>query len=190
MRSRMPKNVQLIKEDANDEYWGPDHYHYIHTRCMLGSFEDFKSILRRCFKYLAPGAYMESQELFPTIYCDDGTIDKENPFYKWSIYQDQGMMAIRRPIRVANKLKRWYEAVGFVDVQEEVFYMPINPWPRDPRLKMLGRLWGKQLVDGMGAFSLRIFKEAFGWEQGRTESFLVDVKKAIQNTSYHGYHKV
>ena len=58
---------------------------------------------------------------------------------------DEASMRVGRPLRIANKLKRWYKEAGFVDVHEEVFKLPCNPWPKDPHLKDLGRV-GQRLV--------------------------------------------
>ena len=185
-----PENVNFLVDDANNEDWGKKKYDYIHTRMLLGSFEDFREIIKRSFDYLEPSGYMESCELYTTLYCDDGTLTEDSPFHEWTRFQDEAAMKIGRPVRIGNKLKRWYEQVGFVDVHEEVFKLPINAWPKDPRFKFLGRFWEQAFLDGLQGFSLALFDRALGWTQNEIEVYLVNVRKAISDRSVHAYHKV
>lgn len=99
-------------------------------------------------------------------------------------------MRLCKPLRIGNKLKRWYEQAGFVDVQEEVFKLPLNGWPREPRLSTLGTFWAKSMLDGLQGFSLAYFSRAFGWTKEQIEVYLVDVRKAISDEQVHCYHKM
>jgi hypothetical protein len=81
---------------------------------------------------------MESQEIMSTVYCDDSTMTPDWPFADWTSIGDDAAMRAGKPMRIANKLQRWYREAGFVDVHEEVFKMPMNPWPKDPHYKYIG----------------------------------------------------
>jgi len=185
-----PPNVRFLIEDAAEDNWGSHLYDYIHTRMLLGSFEDFRDIINRAYRYLEPGGMMESQELYPTAYCDDGTMPADHAFCEWTRTQDEAAMTLGRPLRIANKMKKWYEQAGFVDVHEEVLKMPINQWPKDPQLKMLGRFWGQMLLEGLQGFSLAYFTRAFGWTKDEVEVYLVKVRRAIADKNVHAYHKI
>jgi len=163
---------------------------YIHTRVLLGCFEDFREIIAKSFRYLKPGGWMESQEYMPTVYCDDGTMSQDYAFAEWTQTQDRAAMTLARPLRIANKLKRWYEQAGFVDVHEEVFKLPINSWPKDPQFKMLGRFNETNLLDGLQAFSLQMFQKGLGWTKDEIEVYLVHVRKALSDRNVHAYHKM
>ncbi|KAF2400019.1 S-adenosyl-L-methionine-dependent methyltransferase [Trichodelitschia bisporula] len=183
-------NVRFLIEDNSQDDWGSKTYDYIHTRVLLGSFKDFRALINRSFRYLEPGGWMESQELYPTVYCDDGTMPEDHPFLEWSRNLDEAAMSCRVPIRTGNKMKRWYEQAGFVDVHEEVMKMPINPWPKDPQYKLLGRFWEQSLLDGLQAFSLRYFSTAFGWTKEEIEVYLVRVRQALSDRRVHAYHRI
>ena len=133
---------------------------------------------------------MESQEFYPTLCCDDGTMAESYPFQQWTRTQDVAAMNLDRPLRIANKLKRWYEEAGFVDVHEEIFKLPINSWPKDPQFKMLGRFSESSLLQGLQGFSLAWFHRGLGWTKEEIEVYLVQVRKAISDRSIHAYHKV
>jgi hypothetical protein len=189
---RVPNNVKFVIDDANEDDWliEPDSHDYIHTRVMLGSFEDFREIIAKSYKCLKPGGWMESQEYMAWCFCDDGTMTSDYVFAEWTKSQDQAAMALRRPVRIGNKLKRWYEQAGFVDVHEEVYKIPINSWPKDPQFKMLGRFNETQLLSGLQGWSLTPFQKAFGWTKNEIEVYLVQVRKSLSDRSVHAYHKV
>jgi len=186
----VPNNVKFVIDDANEEDWMVDPMDYVHTRLLLGCFEDFRVVIAKSFRALKPGAWMESQELMPTVYCDDGTMGSDYGFADWVRTQDQAAMNVGRPLRIANKLKRWYEQAGFVDVHEEVFKLPINSWPKDPQFKMLGRFNETNLLDGVQAWSLQLFTRGLHWTKDEIEVYLVHVRKALSDRSVHAYHKM
>ena len=59
----VPANVRFVLDDASEDDWlyPPDTFDFIHTRSMLGSFEDFREIIKKSFNYTKPGGWMESQ---------------------------------------------------------------------------------------------------------------------------------
>ncbi|KAF1976984.1 putative Trans-aconitate 2-methyltransferase [Bimuria novae-zelandiae CBS 107.79] len=183
-------NVKFVIDDANEEDWLAYPMDYVHTRLLLGCFEDFREIIAKGFKSLRPGGWMESQEILPTIHCDDGTMPPDYGFADWTRTQDAAAMEVGKPLRIANRLKRWYEQAGFVDVHEEVFKLPINGWPKDPQLKLLGKFNELNHLDGVQAWSLQLFTRGLGWTKDEIEVYLVHVRKAISDRSVHGYHKI
>jgi len=163
---------------------------YIHTRVLLGCFEDLRTIIAKGLANLKPGGWMESQEYYPTVYCDDGTMPPEYPFAEWTRAWDSAAMHLGKPLRIGNKLKKWYEQAGFVDVHEEIFRIPINAWAKDPWFKLLGKFSERNLHDGLQAFSLQLFTQGLGWKPAEIEVYLARVRAALADRSVHGYHKV
>lgn len=169
--SAVPANVQFIIDDAEEADWAipANKYDLIHTRVLLGCFEDFRHIIHQSFKHIKPGGWFESQEIYNRPYCDDDTMPPDWAIVKWADFLDEAAEENGRPLGIAHKLKGWYEAAGFVDVQEKVFKLPINSWPRDPHLKNLGIWWGENLLLGAQAFSLAYFSRVLGWSKNEIE---------------------
>lgn len=169
--SSVPQNVHFFVDDASENDWvlPPNYFDYIHTRVMLGSFTDFKAIIARSFHYLKPGGFMESQEVMSTPYCDDGTMPDDWTFKEWTNTLDDAAMQADRPLRIASRLKRWYQEAGFVDVQEKVLKMPMNPWPRDRHLKILGRMSEDNWLAALQALSLAPFSRTLNWSKDEIE---------------------
>ncbi len=110
-------------------------------------------------------------------------------FLEWMGHLDDAAMTLGRPLRIANKLKRWFEEAGFVDVEERVFKQPMNPWPEDQRQKEIGRWSETNWLDGLQGFSLAWFSRVLGWSKDEIEVFLVGVRRAISEREVHAYHK-
>ncbi|OWP05125.1 hypothetical protein B2J93_5643 [Marssonina coronariae] len=190
--SNVPANVHFFIDDASEEDWAvpPAHFDYIHTRVLLGCFTDFRETIRKAFFYTKPGGYVESQEIMSTPYCDDGSMPDDWVFLEWSRFSESAAgehlhlsqtavpeayangfpVAAGRPLQIADKLKRWYEEVGFVDVQERVFRLPMNPWPRDPHLKALGRMSECNWLAGLSGLSMAYFYRVLNWTKPQIEA--------------------
>jgi len=69
---------------------------------------------------------------------------------------------LNRPSVVGALLRECYERVGFVDVQQRIFKLPVNGWAKDEKLKDLGQMWEKNLLTGLSGFSYRLFNSVYG----------------------------
>lgn len=93
--------------------------------------------------------------------CDDGTLSPDSALSKWFSDMARAGEICNRPTVLGVHLKEIYERVGFVDVEEHVFKMPTNGWPKDERLKDIGRMWESNFMQGLSGFSLGMFSRAF-----------------------------
>ena len=91
------------------------------------------------------------------------------PHREWVKLCDEASIAINRPWRIGKSLKRWYQECGLVDVHEEVFKLPTNPWPKDPHLKQIGRMAEVSLLNGLQGFSMALFHRVLGWTREEIE---------------------
>jgi hypothetical protein len=167
----VPPNVYFFVDDASENDWDLSvrHFDYIHTRVLLGCFTDFGDIIRKSFYYLRAGGYMESQEILSAPSCDDNTIAEDWPFNEWHEYGDQAATRAGRPIKIARRLKEWYEQAGFVDVQENIFKIPINPRPREKHMRPLGAMWEENLLSGLSGFGMAHYRRNLFWTKDQIE---------------------
>ncbi|TGO39390.1 hypothetical protein BHYA_0055g00460 [Botrytis hyacinthi] len=188
----VPENVHFYIDDASDDDWvlPSNHFNYIHTRVLLGCFKDFESIVKRGFHYTKPGGYMESQEILLTPYCDDESMTETWPFLEWIGFVEKAAIKAGRSMNIAKNLKSWYEAAGFVDVQEKVFKLPVNPWPKDKHLHNLGEMSEENWLACLSSFSMALFSRILNWKQEQIEVYLVNVRKSIPNRNVHAYNRI
>lgn len=147
----------------SDSWEYTQQFDYIHTRATAGCWASFeKQVAQQAFSSLEPGGWFESQEMDSVVSCDDGTLDPNGPLARW--FQDLTLAGegCDRPFVLGVTLKEVYERVGFVDVQQRVFKIPINGWPKDERWRDLGRMWETNIIKGLGGFSFRTFNRAYG----------------------------
>jgi len=169
--TNVPPNVGFYVDDASEYDWNvePGRFDFVHTRAMLGSFTSYGDIIKRALHYIKPGGYMESQEIMFTPTCEDGSMPPDWPFLDWTILSDEASEKGGTPLTIANKLKGWYEEAGFVDVREEVFKMPMNEWPLEPRLKKLGAVNELNWLAGIAGFTYKPFQNVLGWTKDQIE---------------------
>lgn len=141
----------------------PDLFDFIHTRVTIGCWSDMKTqIIERAFDHLQPGGWLECQEIPCMIGCDDGTMPDDYGWLRWvREFQAAGQLA-QRDLNVGPHIKDWMREVGFVDIHESVFKIPINGWPKEMRLKHVGMMWQRNLLEGVSAFSLGMFNRFLG----------------------------
>ncbi|KAH8204674.1 hypothetical protein TruAng_001149 [Truncatella angustata] len=179
----MPPNVHFYIEDARepwDWYREDDKFDFIHTRVTLGCWNDIKEdILYKSFEALEPGGYFEAQELLCSILCDD---DSMKPDHELKVHMEDiedAAVTMGRPIRDAHLYKQAMEDVGFVDVKEITYKLPINGWPRERKFKTLGKRWEDIWLNGIHAYS----------SAPLTRMMLVKVRQSISDQSVHAYNK-
>ncbi|KAH8727077.1 S-adenosyl-L-methionine-dependent methyltransferase [Phaeosphaeriaceae sp. PMI808] len=187
-----PANVDFFIDDIRRKEWWhcTQPYDYIHTRMSLGIFRDFREIIQKGFNNLEPGGYMESHEMYSKLYCDDGTMPPDFKLLEWTRLHDKAAMSFGTPLRIANKLKTWYEQAGFVDVREETHCIPINSWARDSRHKLLGKFMSWNLCQGVHAWSVEYFSQALQWTDTEVEVYLAHLRNSIGDRSVHAYYKM
>ena len=69
---------------------------------------------------------------------------------------------------MVDDIPQWCAEVGFVDVQRQVFKLPLGKWPRNQALKEAGRFWGASIDLALEAFSVWLFDVALGRDEAET----------------------
>jgi hypothetical protein len=140
-----------------------DKFGYIHTRLTAGCWGSFeREIAQQAFEALEPGGWLESQETEAVFGCDDGTLDPSGPMCTWLHEMRVAAESFNRPAVLGSSMKEIFERVGFVDVQQRIFKLPTNEWPKDERLKEIGWMWGQNFSQGLNGFSIQLMNKGFG----------------------------
>jgi hypothetical protein len=98
--------------------------------------------------------------------------------------------AAGKPLAYEHRTGQMLRDAGFVDIQEVVLQLPINPWPADQHLKDVGRWYNLGMIEGLEAFSLGPLCRVLKWSVEDVKRFLQDVQKDINNRSIHAYSNV
>lgn len=163
-------NTLTNLNNRSDPWDYTEKFDFIHTRITAGCWESFEmQIAQQAFDALNPGGYMESQEFDSVFGCDDDTLKPGMAMTSWFHELSVASEMLHRPTVFSSRIKEIFERVGFVDVEQRVFKMPTNAWPRDPELKQLGRMWERNFMQGLSGFSLTLFNRAYSRTAEETE---------------------
>ncbi|KXX76222.1 Demethylmenaquinone methyltransferase [Madurella mycetomatis] len=185
----VPPNVRFYVDDAWQD--GPDWHNvdYIHFRTTVGCWDDMAGLIKKGFERLRPGGWMESQEPHIGVDCDEGPIPDDNGVKRWFTEMCELSVIAGRPLHITPMIKQWYIDAGFVDVEEKVFKIPINGWPRVTKLKRIGEMWRLNLTDGLSGLSYALFHRVKGMKKEEIELALVDVRRDLADQRAQLYEK-
>ncbi|TVY46487.1 putative methyltransferase [Lachnellula occidentalis] len=114
-------------------------------------------------RHLKPGGWLEFQCIDGTLKCDDGSLPKGSQFREYDRLFRVAASAFGTPLEAAASYAKWFVEAGFEGVTEKVFKMPTSPWPKDPRLRMVGAFEQENLTVNLEAISQRVFQKGLGW---------------------------
>ncbi|OJD29113.1 methyltransferase [Diplodia corticola] len=188
--SWVPPNVRFVVDDVElpwttseaDKF---DLVHFVNLNACIG---DWPALLRQCFDNLRPGGWLEAKETDTTSQSDDGSFPATCALYVLQETIRDAMDKCGRTMHAPARMKRWMEEAGFVDVTEQVFKLPFNPWPKDPELKKIGRFQLAQFLDALKPYALGTLVELLGWTSEEMEVALAGARKDLRNTKFHGYN--
>ena len=85
--------------------------------------------------------------------CDDGTLPPNSQLWHWTQAVLEATATAYRPMAYNTETRSMLESSGFVDIQEQIIQVPLNPWPKDPHAKDIGRWYNLGLTQGLEALS-------------------------------------
>ena len=155
-------------------------------RATAVCFKDPRSVLKSAFNSLRPGGYLHHyQPIFPFAFQDPPPPDCA--LKRWADLLHEASLKIDRPWNTAQYYRKWMEELGFRDIVEIRERLPLSPWAKGKKIKIMS-LWLQQdVLAGMEGFTMALFTRQLGWTPGEVRSFLEDVGTDIRNTSIHAY---
>ncbi|KAJ4178436.1 hypothetical protein NW759_017352 [Fusarium solani] len=138
-------------------------------------------------RHLKPGGYIEFQAVYPRWLSDDSTAENAENAQGWLKVLIEGSTKFGKPLEVAVDWKEKMEKAGFVGVQQEMRKMPIGAWPKDLKLKEIGKYQLIQQIEAVESYTPRIFSTVMGWEEEELQVYVAKVKKELKDPSIHLY---
>lgn len=68
--------------------------------------------------------------------------------------------------------------------------LPQSPWPKDPKLKDLGRYHQVNMFEAIGPYCYALFTRILGWSKEEIEVMVAGIRKELRDPSVHVYTKV
>lgn len=112
----------------------------IHERFLFGSVSDHLAFYKKCFAALKPGGYIELVELECGTFSDDGSVKADMACVRWWAELEEAFRIIGKPLLKIDQYPSALREAGFEDVYFEMKRRPTNDWPKDPKMKEIGRV--------------------------------------------------
>lgn len=135
---------------------------------------------------LAPGGYIEIQDYELPLKSLDGSVEGTN-LERWGGFLIEAAKKAGRPIGCCEFFKEWLENIGFVDIQQQVFVWPTNPWPKGDDEKTLGKWNLMNVTDGLEGFSLALLTRFLDWEKEEVDVLCAQVRTDLRDRSIHAF---
>jgi hypothetical protein len=122
--------------------------------------------------------------------CDDGSLPRESAVNVWIEKLYEATRSAYRPLAYNAETRAMLERQGFVDIQEQVIKIPLNPWPNDAAMKDIARWYNLALTQGLEAMTLAPLTRVFNWTKDDVERLVADVKREICSRKVHVYNNM
>lgn len=116
-------------------------YDLIHSRSISSGVSSWPALISLAWQHLRPGGWIELQEYHLPMRCDDESM-AGTEFERWN------NLLVEAGERVGVKLDGGFAAVpglledaGAVDMGRKGLKWPVGPWPKDERIKEVGRMF-------------------------------------------------
>ncbi|KAL4866676.1 hypothetical protein BDV12DRAFT_198898 [Aspergillus spectabilis] len=191
IQNTIPPGISIFPDtsDANEPWNYNRQFDFIHCRQHHRRLNE-RRLFEQAFNNLAPGGWLEMQELSNPVTSDDGTLSPSDPLAKWGRLLIEASDKINRPVDNPTKYETWMRDAGFVNCQTVVFKWPTNPWPKDERGKMMG-LWNLfNVLQRFEEFSMALLVKVLGWDGEDARGFLGEVRAELRDGGVHAYWPV
>ncbi|PVI05317.1 S-adenosyl-L-methionine-dependent methyltransferase [Periconia macrospinosa] len=194
--SSAPPNVRFEVDDACSEWTYPEEsFDFVHIRGLTGCIKDWPYLYSQAYRHLKPGAYIEHLEFSITTSANpdpttNTAAEKLLTSFSTSILQAGDAQHTGRTFRTISLIPSNLALAGFVDITSQSFVWPIGPWPKDPKLKEIGRWGERNWLDGFEGWVLAIYTRVFGWSYEEVMRFVGEVRKVVRDRGNLFWHEV
>ncbi|KAH8692097.1 S-adenosyl-L-methionine-dependent methyltransferase [Talaromyces proteolyticus] len=188
--SFVPPNLSFLVDDLENQWAFSHKFEFIYSRMMTGSIANWPRLFEQAFENLNPGGYMELADISFPARVDDDSYPENSALRRWSDLMLESAKKLGRYANSAALYKRQMIDAGFVDVVETIYPWPTNHWPKDPKLKELGRWVLQDVGYNLSGISMALFTRGLRWTAAEVEVFLVDVRKEFKDAKIHCYFPI
>ncbi|MCJ1378816.1 hypothetical protein MMC17_001915 [Xylographa soralifera] len=183
----VPPNCSFIIDNVEEDWVYDKKFDFIHARMLVLGMHDWPRFFRQSWDYMKPGAWLEMQELQFPVRSDDGSAEKDSPFYEWSLRVMEAAEKVSINPTACEKFEEQLAQQGFVNIRYETIKWPIGSWAKGKKEKEIGRWMLENTMQGLQGVSMALLTRHLGWSREAVELFLVGVRKQLLDRSSHCY---
>ncbi|KAK3353957.1 S-adenosyl-L-methionine-dependent methyltransferase [Lasiosphaeria hispida] len=183
--SWVPPNLSFQIEDAKlDWTFEPESFDFIHIRYLHGAISDWPRLYGQIYQFLKPGGWFQHIEPNIELRVDnpDVPFGEDHVFNQWAkLFYDAGDV-IGHTFRVNEEsMVKYARDAGFAEITHKKFKMPHSPWPKDKRLKEMGRYTGLYMNLSLDGFALYPIGQILGWTLEEVQTLVENMRAAIRD---------
>jgi ubiquinone/menaquinone biosynthesis C-methylase UbiE len=184
----VPPNCHFEIDDVSLEWTFPEnHFDFIHIRELFGCIPDWDFFFQQAYAHTKPGGWIEIVEHSVHPIADDETMGPDHFYHLWGETVIELGEKFGKSFTIWEESKVRMEKAGFVDVVEHTYKWPMNGWPKDRRMKNIGRWNQLRLHEGIEGFMIRLLTQVGGWTIERAQLFLAEMRRELKNYKTHAY---
>jgi len=187
----VPPNCKFEIEDCTQDWtFAQDFFDFVHVRCLYGSIADWPAFYRKVYSHLKPGGWFEQVEYSADWVTDDDSIPPGHIFHTASQKYIEAGDKMGKTFRILDLQKAYIEEAGLINVVEKRYKMPVGTWPKDKRLKEVGRWHLIEVHQGIEGWTLALFTRVLGWSYEEVQVFLAQIRDGFKDKGIHPYTRV
>ncbi|KAE8147860.1 S-adenosyl-L-methionine-dependent methyltransferase [Aspergillus avenaceus] len=180
-------NCRFEIDDFESDWVHKIPFDFIHGRDLEGCIGSIDKLAAQAFSNLRSGGYIELKSTSVRLLSDDGTAEEAITAQRWmKLLRDAGR-TFGKPLDGINEWKKKLEDAGFVDVTETVLKIPIGVWPKDEKLKQLGKFQFVGQMQAVEAYTPALFTRVLRWSEPDLQVMMQKVKDELSDPSLHLY---
>lgn len=188
-----PPNVKFEVDDVESPWTHDVKFDYVFCRYMAACILDWPKLVGSIYNSLEPGGWAEISDFDLQYYSDDGTLTEKHYTLQWINRLIEAARTLGRDPTPGPSIEGWMRNAGFKNIVAKTYKVPIGPWAKDKRLKDIGYCNLAQVMDGLEAFSLRLYCGLLKWKEEEVLVLLANVRKELKSGAIHAqfnYHAV
>jgi len=184
----VPPNCRFEVDDCESEWTFPKNsFDFVHSRHLAQSIKDWPAYFKNIYEHTKPGGYVEVVEAEMLINTDDGTYPEKCDLRTFIDTFNIALDKMGIP-ECSAKLKKFAEDAGFVDVTANKYKIPWGPWPKDRKMKELGRWCLLNASTGFEAYGLALMVRYGGFTAEEAKRVCEGCMTNIRSKDIHVYN--
>ncbi|OGM48008.1 methyltransferase LaeA-like protein [Aspergillus bombycis] len=188
--SWIPPNLRFEVDDFEAPWSYSQPFDYIHGRELEGFIRDHDHLFEQALANLKPGGWMEIASIEVNCFSDDDTHLKATSMMDGVKHMHLSAKKFGKDFDTVKNWKTQMENAGFVNVRDDVYKLPQSPWPKDPKLKELGRYHQVNMIEAMPPYCYALFTRMLGWHRIEIEALVAGMRRELRDTSLHLYSRL
>jgi hypothetical protein len=185
-----PPNCKFEIDDITLPWTYSRPFDFINIRSLYGSIGDWPALYTHIYANLVPGGYLHQLEMSIQFKSDDGSLKPDHVMSQWSDIFHEASKKFGKSFYEVWNLSSYMRQVGFVDVTERVYKVPVNTWPADKHMKELG-MWNLlHITQGAEGWGLYLLTRVMGWSIQEAQVFIAKFRTSVKERRVHAYFEV